>query len=229
MPNIAFCRPGGSFSSKWVGCWTDMMFYCADNNIGVIDRPAVFHNIHMVRDMCLDVGIGHIDQKPFNGELDYTHSMWIDSDQVWRNRHFQMLLDADEDIVCGWYRINGLGDKGMCVGWYDEKSLIEKGGIPLMTDTAFKEADRNEKGLIDLGAVGNNYSFPWVGLGFTLIKKGVLEKIPYPWFYDDNIRVGDIISNRGDDISFFKKANDCGFKVWLHPDCRVGHEKTWVF
>lgn len=205
------------------------MFYCADKGIGVIDRGASFHNIHMVRDMCLDVQMGSKDAKPFNGKLDYTHIMWIDSDQVWRNRHFQMLLDADEDIVCGWYRINGLGDKGICAGWYDEKSLIEKNGMPLLSDTLLKEAPRNEKGLIDLGAVAPQYGFPWTGFGFVLIKRGVFESIPYPWFYDDNIRLGNLISNRGDDISFFKKAHEAGHKVYLHPDCRVGHEKTWVF
>ena len=78
--NIAFCRPGATFTTKWVRCWTNLAFYCAQNGIGFVDCPATFHNIHMVRDMCLNVNVATKDVKPFHGELDYTHMMWIDSD-----------------------------------------------------------------------------------------------------------------------------------------------------
>jgi hypothetical protein len=231
MPNktVAFCRPGYQFSSQWVTCWTDLMFYCAQNGIAVIDRPAVFHNIHMVRDMALGVNMGHEGQQPFNGETDYTHIMWIDSDQVWHPAHFQKLLDADEDIVSGWYALNGTTGKGICTGWFDETTLLEKDGMPCLTKSELADAKRNEKGLIDLAAIHPEYGHPWMGLGFTLIKRGVFEKIPYPWFYDDCIKIGDIIANRGDDISFCRKAHEAGFRIYLHPEVRVGHEKSHVF
>jgi GT2 family glycosyltransferase len=32
----------------------------------------------------------------------------------------------------------------------------------------------------------------------------------------------------GDDISFFKKAKEAGFKVYLAPDVKVGHQKSVI-
>lgn len=228
MHTVAFCRPGSSFSSQWVGCWTDMMFHCAKNGIAVIDRPGVHHNIHSVRDLCLDIDKGRINEKPFKGELDYTHLMWIDSDQIWTPEQFQRLLDADKDIVCGWYVLTGTEDV-ICAGWYDEEVFEDKGGLPLMKRRELRDAPRDENGLIDLGDVHPEYDYPWTGFGFTLIKKGVFEKIPYPWFFDNLHIVGNHISNMGDDISFFKKAKEAGFKVYLAPDIKVGHQKSVIF
>lgn len=230
MKTIAFCRPGGSYTSDWVGCWTDLMFYCAQKGIAVIDRPAVFHNIHMVRDQAVGVNLGREGQKPFNGELDYDYIMWIDSDQIWDNRDFQRLLDADEDIVSGWYALNGTSGQGVCTGWYDEPTLLEKEGMPCMTKKEIATAEVTEKGLIDLAAVHPEYGHPWTGMGFMLVKKGVLESIPYPWFYSEEcIKIGNIIGNRGDDISFCKKAHEAGYKIYLHPGVRVGHQKLTIF
>jgi len=228
LHKVAFCRPGFSYSSNWVGCWTDMMFYCAKNKIAVIDRPATFHNIHMVRDMCLDINLGVEGNEPFNKDLDYTHIMWIDSDQIWTPEQLQTLIDHDEDIVSGWYALSGTNGAGICAGWFDSKVLLKKGGMPCITQQELSDAPKNEKGLVDLMKVHPEYEFPWVGMGFMLIKYGVFEKIPYPWFYDDCIRIGNIIGNRGDDISFCKKAHEAGFKIYIDPALRVGHEKMVI-
>ena len=225
---IAFARPGWSYSSDWVSCWTDMMFYCAQKGIEVIDCPASFHNIHMVRDMALGINMGRVGQKPFNGDLDYTHILWIDSDQIWNTDDLQKLIDADEDIVSGWYTLSGTSGQGVCIGWCDVPTLIQKGGMLCMTKKEVKEARRNSKGLVDLASFNPQYEHPWIGMGFMLMKRGVLEKIPYPWFYDDCIRAGSIIGNRGDDITFCKKAHEAGFRLYLHPEVRVGHQKSVV-
>jgi hypothetical protein len=226
---IVFCTPGSSFTKEWVGCWTDLMFYCAQNKIAVIHQPAVHHNIHMVRDMCLGINMGKIGQQPFNGELDYDYMMWIDSDQVWTNQDFQFLLDADEDIVAGWYKLAGTNGKGVCAGWMDRKLLVEKEGMPCFNMKLLEETPINSKGLIDLAKEGSNYDHPWIGMGFMLVKKGVFESIPYPWFYDDCLREGNIIVNKGDDISFCGKAHDAGYKIYLHKGVRVGHQKPFIY
>lgn len=225
---IVFCRPGGSFSSDWVGCWTETVFHCVNKGIEFVDSPAVFHNIHMVRDLCLDINMGHIGEVPFKGKLDYTHLMWIDSDQIWTPEQIQKLIDHDEDIVCGWYAMNGTNGKGLCVGWFDEKVYVEKEGMPMMKPSELENAERNEKGLIDLHTVHPEYGHPWIGMGFMLVKKGVFEKLEYPWFYDDCVRHSNLIGNRGDDISFCKKAHEAGFKIYLDPEVRVGHQKLVV-
>ena len=225
---IAFARPGASYSSAWLDCWNNTMFYCINNGIEVIDCPAVFHNIHMVRDMCLGINVGRIGQKPFNGELDYTHILWIDSDQIWKPEHLQRLIDADEDIVSGWYTISGTDGRGICAGWYDKKVLEEKGGMPCVTSKDLSAPVINPKGLVDLKAMHPEWEHPWVGMGFMLVKRGVFESIPYPWFFDDCIRVGDVIGNRGDDITFCGKATEAGYRIYIDPKVRVGHQKLAV-
>lgn len=225
---IAFARPGWNYTTDWVSCWTETMFYCIQNGIEVIDCPASFHNIHMVRDMVLGVNMGRVGQKPFNGELDYDYIMWLDSDQIWKPEQIQKLIDADEDIVSGWYSLGGTNGQGACIGWCDVPTLISKGGMPCMTMKEVKDARRNSKGLVDLASFNPQYEHPWIGMGFMLMKRGVLEKIPYPWFYDNNIIAGDIIGNRGDDITFCKKAHEAGFRLYLMPEVRVGHQKLAV-
>jgi GT2 family glycosyltransferase len=231
MPNktVVFCTPGNSFTKDWVGCWTDLMFYCAQNRIAVIHQPAVHHNIHMVRDMCLGVNMGHKGQLPMNEDCAYDYLMWIDSDQVWENSDFQKLLDADEDIVAGWYKLAGSEGKGVCAGWYSEKVLRERYGMPCLTTTTLEAMKANEKGLIDLAAEGAEHDHPWVGMGFMLVKKGVFEKIPYPWFYDDTVRTGDVITTKGDDISFCGKAHQAGYKIHLHKGVKIAHQKLAIY
>lgn len=68
----------------------------------------------------------------------------------------------------------------------------------------------------------------WCGLGATLIKRGVFEKIEKPWFRTDKeLRLNDwkwIDSNYkygGLDIWFFTKARESGFKITQIPgECR---------
>ena len=225
---IAFARPGWSYSSTWVRCWSETLFYCMDKGISVIDCPASFHNIHMVRDQCLGVNMARKGQLPFDGEQDYDYIMWLDSDQVWTPEQLQMLIDADEDVVSGWYTLSGTNGQGVCIGWYDEAIMRSKGGMPCMNMDEVKKARVNSKGLVDLGSYNPQFDYPWIGMGFMLVKRGVFEKLEYPWFYDDNIRIGDIIANRGDDISFCKKLKEAGIRLYMHPGVRVGHEKMVI-
>ena len=79
----------------------------------------------------------------------------------------------------------------------------------------------------------DNYKEPftvdYAGMGWMLIKKGVFEKIPYPWFAGRYMQLSDTICDlTSEDVSFCLAAKDAGFKVWVDPDIRVGHEKKYV-
>ena len=69
----------------------------------------------------------------------------------------------------------------------------------------------------------------YIGFGWVLIKKGVFEKLEYPWFaprmrYIEN-NIQDLCS---EDVAFCLDAKNAGFEIWVDPKCRVGHEKTLV-
>ena len=58
----------------------------------------------------------------------------------------------------------------------------------------------------------------------VLIKKGVFEKIEYPWF-------GPIIMGLdfcGEDVAFQVRAKDAGFESYVDTSIVVGHEKEVV-
>ena len=58
------------------------------------------------------------------------------------------------------------------------------------------------------------------GMGWMLVKKGVFEKIDYPWF--------GMINHHGEDLSFQLRAKDAGFDSYVDTSIIVGHEKEVV-
>ena len=90
---IVFCLPGDNFSSTFLRCWSSLFSYCIKNNINAVLSSHRSNNVYYVRNMCLggDFRLG-VEQKPFNGKLEYDYIMWIDSDQVFGPRQFEALL-----------------------------------------------------------------------------------------------------------------------------------------
>lgn len=154
-------------------------------------------NIHLSSDALLFWGKDKQKQpKLFNGS-DYDYILWVDSDQVFNGSHLDALIKADKDIICA----------------------------AIKTTTQDFAVQRNNKRLteLDMKDKTDPMEVDTIGYGFTLIKKGVYEKIPYPWHkpidYDE-------FTYSSEDDAFSKKAIDAGFKLYVHPQVRVGHLKT---
>lgn len=59
------------------------------------------------------------------------------------------------------------------------------------------------------------------GVGCVLIKRHVLETMPYPWF--------DLSAQRfGSDMYFYKHAKDHGFQLWADPRVQCGQVDYYV-
>jgi hypothetical protein len=73
---------------------------------------------------------------------------------------------------------------------------------------------------------GRDHPFPvaYSGLGFTLIRRGVFERLPYPWF--EPRRVAGYLSYTSEDASFCRDCADAGIVVWCDPRVVVTHHKT---
>ena len=129
--------------------------------------------------------------------------MWIDSDQVFEPNDFFKLLEHDKDIVSGLYLRKPQGDT--------------------LDDIPIEFACFNEDGKrLYTNEVNGELRKVWSnGMGWMLIKKGVFEKIEYPWF-------GPIITGlgfHGEDVSFQIRAKDVGFESYVDTSIVVGHEK----
>lgn len=211
--NVVFCIPGQSFSNTFLQCWTDLLLYCP--TFGVKPICPVFpyiSNVYISRNVCLlgNPGDG-VHQKPFRGRIDYDFMMWIDSDSVFTPDDFKrllslMLTNQHIHILSGVYMH---GSEEAITTINSEGTLItpeELQSYPELKDV------------------------PFTGMGFMMVRRGVFEYLPYPWFIpilktDDQ---GNVIDIMGDDVAFCERAQRLGFKTWITPTVKIGHEKLRI-
>lgn len=64
-----------------------------------------------------------------------------------------------------------------------------------------------------------------VGTGFLLVRRGVFERVPMPWF-----RCGQVAPDLlAEDLDFCLRAAAAGFVPHLHPRARAGHHVDAIF
>ncbi|OGS27911.1 MAG: hypothetical protein A2297_04700 [Elusimicrobia bacterium RIFOXYB2_FULL_48_7] len=226
---VIFCLTGSNFSGKFLDCWTTLVSYCLQNKIEIVVNRRESCNIYYVRNMCLgaDVSRGE-NQKPFDGKIDYTHLMWIDSDILFSPREFQKLLDDDKDIVSGIYMMDN-GQQFATVKEWDEEYFKKNGGFQFLTPEDIKRADESAtKNGANKLATTELLEVAYTGFGFMMIKKGVFESMTYPWFRPIEKKIGDMVDFTMEDVAFCLRAKEAGFKVHIDPLVRVGHEKKIV-
>jgi hypothetical protein len=212
---IIFCLPAPSFSRKFFNSFLNLIDYFYKNNIQYVVSQHYSPVIYYARNLCLggDVLRGE-NQKPFNGEIDYTHLMWIDSDIVFTPQQFLTLLDYDKNIVSGIYMM-GDGTHFATVENWDEEYFQKNGTFKFSAE----EDMEGRKGLIKVG---------YTGLGFMLVKKGVFESLKYPWFQPVFHEIGNCRDFSSEDVSFCKMITKIGYYVYVDPQIHVGHEKEVV-
>jgi len=215
---IIFCLPGptNGFSENFLQGWTKLIVTCLENNIKFTISNQQSSVVYYVRNLCLggDVLRG-INQKPFDGKIDYTHMMWIDSDIVFNPEQFIKLLNYDKDVVSGIYKMAG-GKQFATVEKMDEEFFKKNGTFKFWTDEDIKD----KKGLIEVD---------YTGLGWILIKKGVFEQLEYPWFRPLWKEFGNIKDFTSEDSALCMMLKEKGIKIYVDPEIRVGHEKTCIY
>lgn len=211
---IIFCLPGDNYSGNFLKCWTDLVLYCVQNNITPILSQYSSCNIYYVRTMCL--GGRSIDgrtQKPFQGKINYDYLMWIDSDIIFNIKQFDKLLSHDLDIVSGLYKMQNKTHYATVKNW-DVDTYKKNGCFDFLKPDDIKT---NEL-----------FEVSYTGFGFMLIKKGVFEKIEYPWFKPRFIEMDHITEFTMEDVTFCLEAKEKGFKIMIDPTIVVGHEKKLI-
>ena len=150
-----------------------------------------------------------IEQRPFNGSLEYKKLFWIDSDIAWTAEDFFKLYDSDKDIVTGAYLLaNG-----------EVTAYKEKLGKPYTFDEVLK--------MKELEKIHS------AGFGFLCVKQGVFESLTRPWFQSVQVTMTDSETGKdwtfpimGEDVSWCERVNQAGFDLWLDPTVRLIHHKT---
>tara|TARA_Y100000591_G_C21723618_1_gene640141 strand:- start:398 stop:1063 length:666 start_codon:yes stop_codon:yes gene_type:complete len=214
---IVFCIPGPSFSYRFLRCWTNLVFWCLQNDINPVLSNDIDSNVYFVRSKILGGStLRGKNQKPFNGSIDYDYIMFIDSDIIFSPEDIKVLLDMDKDIACGAYLMNG-GTHYAIVENFDNDYFLNNGSFEFLSRENLKE----KKDIFEV---------EYCGMGFMLIKKNIIEQLPYPWFYAKNfIFNNDIEEFTSEDVTFCMSLTKKGYKININPNVRVGHEKMIVY
>lgn len=220
MKKIVFCIPGCNFSNTFLKCWTLLYDQCLKNNIQPILSNAYTSNVYYVRSMCLKLdNHGGKLQKPFNG-MDYDYICWIDSDMVFTWEQLKLLIDDDKDVVSGIYLMANKTQFTTVLNW--DIDFFKQNGTFKFLNT------EDIKSMIDQPIRKCAYT----GLGFTLMKKGVIEQVSYPPFlpkiHEYNVNGIDMIDFASEDVSLFRKLEEIGINCYVDLRVRVGHEKMTI-
>jgi GT2 family glycosyltransferase len=182
--------------------------------------------------MCLgaDVIRGK-NQKPFDEKLQYDYLLWIDSDIIFRPEHLIQLLSHNDDIVSGIYMMADNKHFATVKNW-DEEYFKQHGSFQFLTPQDIPN-NSVQKSFADKPETVNRQPFPllevaYTGMGFMLVKRGVFESMEYPWFRPIEIQIGNMTDFTMEDVSFCLRAQEKGYKIYIDPTVRVGHEKKVV-
>lgn len=206
---IRLCITGNSFSGNFLDCLINTIEFVKLNNWKLHIHRAESNNIYYVLN---DVVNGGFDKGEFQTPFDeYDYIILIDSDIVWHPEQIKQLLETDGEIVTGLYVMHGNKNYFTCIEKINIEDYIKDGRCKYL----HRSEITNEIKEVDMGA-----------MGFMKVKKGVFEKISYPWFYQDGLDIEyGLISP---DIIFFNKAKEHGFKVLVNQNIIVGHEKKVI-
>jgi len=213
---IIFCLPGRSFSGDFLEAWSELLQKCLLNGI----RPFLSRKydpvVYYARNKCLGGSVLRgIGQKPFDGKVPYDYMMWIDSDIVFTFEQVMQLIKRDKQIVSGMYLMEGGKQFAMVKNW-DMEFFRNNGCFQFLTP-------EDVSGQTDLIEVA--YS----GLGFMLVKNGVFESLEYPWFRPIMHNLGDnIVEFSSEDTSLCYMLREKGYKIYVDPMVKVGHEKVSI-
>lgn len=218
---IAFCLPGLMYSGTFMTQFVRLLFDLNQQGINFYISQQYSSMVNHARTDCLQAdNYAGTMLTPFRGQVPYDYIMWIDSDIIFKTEDLIELLKMNKDIASGWYvQSNGgvLSNQTTVVEKMNQQELYEKG------------SNKNET-VEDMSRRTEPFKVDYCGFGWMLIKKGVYEKIPYPWFVPRVIQLqkpdGTILEDVcSEDISMCEDFRKYGFDIWVHPKVRVGHQK----
>ena len=216
---VVLALPGRTFSGSFLMNWTQtvMTLNKKGYEIVVTNEYSSYVTYSRMKTLGLDVLRG-ADQVPFGGTLNYDVWLTIDSDIIFTPEQVIQLIEDTEKypVVSGLYRMQD-GVHFATVQEWDVEYFKKYGSFEFMRDLP---ADKY---------IPVAYS----GMGFFACRRGVIEKLKYPYFSYPLVEIeaedGKILRDTcSEDVSFCKNLTDAGFKIMVNTGLHVGHEKTLV-
>jgi hypothetical protein len=150
-----------------------------------------------------------------------THLLFVDSDMGIPSDTVEKLLAADQPIVSG-VAVQKFTNLWVAKQWGNLWDGMHTVQVDLCEPVAVTEPhwllkEEHKDKVVRIGATG---------AACLLIKREVLETVPYPWFYNEfnpNATGQGLHSYMSEDISFCFKADKYGFGTYLHTGVLCDH------
>ena len=212
---IVFCMPGRTYSREFLLAWSDLLIQATAKGHQCMISQQYSSVVHFARGRCLggDVLKGP-DQKPFQGQVEYDAMLWIDSDMVFKPEDFFNILESPHDVTAGIYMMEDLQHLAVVKDW-DTEYFSKTGTFKFLSPPDLE----NEPQYVPVS---------YAGMGWMLIRKGVLEDLKYPWFWSPLQQVGELVDMSSEDVALCKAMAAAGHQVYIDKTLRVGHQKNMI-
>ena len=204
---IAVCILGKTFSDAFLRCWTEFLGYCLTHNIRPLLANICESSLFIHKNQCLmcDVTKG-AEQVPLNGEMDYDYILWLSGSCSFdSSKLIPRFFEMDHDIVSA-SSISSVNMKTM--NFIKDIDFSENKAYSYVTVEEAKEMIHNEQIEVKVD---------FVDVKCMLLKKGVLEKIQYPWFTGDP-------TNLSGDVVFCQKCKTNGLDIYVDLKLPIRNE-----
>ena len=216
MTKVIIALPGRTFSGGFMLnlLETVQTLKSKNYNVMITNEYSSYVTYSRMKTLGLDVLRG-ADQKPFGGKIEYDVWVTVDSDiRFTPEQIIELIEDTNKyPVVSGLYRMEDLKHYA-CVKKWDVEHYITHGSFEFMkSDEEIKD---------------KYISVAYNGMGFFACRKGVIEKLKYPYFSYPLVEIDGLRETCSEDVSFCKNLTDAGFEITVNTSLRVGHEKTLV-
>ena len=222
MTKVVIALPGRTYSGRFMMNLLNTMMIMKSRGYDVIltNEYSSYVTFSRMKTLGLDVLKG-VDQKPFDGKIDYDVWLTIDSDIVFSPEQVIELVEDTKTypVVSGVYRMEDLKHYA-CVKEWNVDYFKKMGTFQFVKVDDFERAPKF-------------VSVAYNGMGFFACRKEVIEKLKYPYFSYPLIEIegkdGVIIRDTcSEDVAFCKNLTDAGMEIIVNTTLRVCHEKTLV-
>lgn len=213
---IILCIPGKSFSNRFLLATIQLVKECQEAGIELAVANSSNTVVSFARNGCLGGNaLAGRNQKPFGGNVEYDYLLWIDSDIIFDMVAIKKLINAAKKyggVVSGVYKMSDNRHFSVCKKM-DCDYLEKNGSYEFLTaETMPKEP----------------FSAAGIGLGFCMMKYGVVESLQYPWFRHNAIESGPVHDFLSEDLSFCGSVRASGHTITVDPSIRAGHLKPMI-
>ena len=214
MSHIVFIVQGSHFSSSFMICWTSLVEYCKNNNIQFVYAFLNEKGVYSLNNVLGGNLLGDKNQSLFNNKFEYNKIIFIDSNILFTIDDVKTIIEHDSDVVTGLY----LGEdskKFQCADVMNDNLYKKTGSYKMM----------NTEDIIELIQTDTNeFVVEYTELNFLAIKKGVFEKIGYPWFSNE-MQIEGKNGYYHWNICFCKKLKEHGINIHVLMNILFSKEK----